>query len=68
MVHLNLEPGREFFSASSTVHATEMSSYKLREAKTGPIYKKGEVVDPAGGETGMPRCLAEVHIKAVLYF
>jgi len=23
--------------------------------------KKGEVVEPAGGETGMPRCLAEVH-------
>jgi len=22
--------------------------------------KKGEVVDPAGGETGVPHCLAEV--------
>ena len=24
-------------------------------------HKKGEVVGPAGGETGVPRCLAEVH-------
>jgi len=24
------------------------------------ISKKGEVVGPAGGETGVPRCLAEV--------
>jgi len=23
-------------------------------------HKKGEVVEPAGGETGVPRCLAEV--------
>jgi hypothetical protein len=23
-------------------------------------HKKGEVVEPAGGETGGPRCLAEV--------
>ena len=23
-------------------------------------HKKGEVVGPAGGETGVPRCLAEV--------
>jgi hypothetical protein len=23
--------------------------------------KKGEVVEPAGGETGVPRCLAEVY-------
>jgi hypothetical protein len=31
--------------------------------------KKGEVVVPAGGETGRPRCLAEVrkHLK-VHYF
>jgi len=25
-----------------------------------PVCKKGEVVEPAGGETGGPRCLAEV--------
>jgi len=24
-------------------------------------HKKGEVVGPAGGETGVPHCLAEVH-------
>jgi hypothetical protein len=31
--------------------------------------KKGEVVGPAGGETGVPRCLAEVRelLKAVLF-
>jgi len=23
------------------------------------VHKKGEVVGPAGGETGVPRCLAE---------
>jgi hypothetical protein len=30
--------------------------------------KKGEVVEPAGGETGVPRCLAEVRklLKAAL--
>jgi hypothetical protein len=31
--------------------------------------KKGEVVGPAGGETGVPHCLAEVHkpLKAALF-
>jgi hypothetical protein len=31
--------------------------------------KKGEVVGPAGGETGVPRCLAEVRklLKAALF-
>jgi len=33
-------------------------------------HKKGEVVVPAGGETGGPHCLAEVHklLKTALYF
>jgi hypothetical protein len=32
-------------------------------------HKKGEVVEPAGGETGVPRCLAEVRKlpKAALF-
>jgi hypothetical protein len=32
-----------------------------RKAGVGDYaHKKGEVVEPAGGETGGPRCLAEV--------
>jgi hypothetical protein len=27
-------------------------------------HMRGEVVEPAGGETGVPRCLAEVHEAA----
>jgi hypothetical protein len=32
-------------------------------------HKKGEVVEPAGGETGVPHCLAEVRKlpEAALY-
>jgi len=32
-------------------------------------HKKGEVVVPAGGETGRPHCLAEVYkaVKTALY-
>jgi len=35
----------------------------------GCAHKKGEVVGPAGGETGVPRCLAEVRmlLKAALF-
>ena len=29
------------------------------------VQKKGEVVGPAGGETGVPRCLAEVYIPPI---
>jgi len=33
------------------------------------VRKKGEVVEPAGGETGVPRCLAEVRklLRAALF-
>jgi len=38
----------------------------------GCAHKKGEVVEPAGGETGVPRCLAEVrkplHAASFHYF
>ncbi len=34
----------------------EMTANFLKNAQ-----KKGETVDPAGGGTGRPRCLAEVH-------
>ena len=32
-------------------------------------HKKGETVEPAGGETGVPHCLAEAHklLEAALF-
>ncbi len=33
-------------------------------AACGAAQKNGEVVGPAGGETGEPRCLAEVYYAA----
>ena len=42
--------------------ATEkrVKSINTRPSVSLSAHKKGEVVEPAGGETGVPRCLAEV--------
>jgi len=49
-------------------HQTNLTSREHKPAADPPdnsltrgdAHKKGEVVEPAGGETGVPRCLAEV--------
>jgi len=45
-----------------------LSLKKVLRMVSPELYKKGEVVDPAGGETGVPRCLAEDYmlLKAAL--
>jgi hypothetical protein len=41
----------------------------MLQTRKPSAHKKGEVVEPAGGETGEPRCLAEVHkLLKQLYF
>ncbi len=50
-----------------TLSGSQLISY--RREGLDVCAKKGEVVEPAGGETGMPRCLAEVRklLKAALF-
>lgn len=68
--------GREFFSVNSMALAAGKYTSKSAENKElrsynpyfftkftlveGYAHKKGEVVGLAGGETGVPHCLAEV--------
>ena len=76
MAHFRSVLGRGFISVNSTGLAAEKYKSKSAESKKLRLYnpylftkltsveeyahKKGEVVGPAGGETGVPHCLAEV--------
>ena len=61
-MNLTVPAAEKFWSRSGANSSFTRDNWFFVTSKYPVIAQKiGEVVEPAGGETGVPRCLAEVH-------
>jgi len=67
-MNLVFRPGASEFYAILNTYGASRSLLWVNQF-SGMRRKKGEVVEPAGGETGVPHCLAEAHklLEAALF-